>query len=386
MKYIFIVILSIIPFLQSFAQEIKVNLFYGFDLKTVVVKLTEGKYELVSENEKITRLKRNNILYFTVLGDSISVWDTDNYIGMFKSAKILNKSKHNEFRIKPAYPELNERKYEGDIFISNRDSSIIVVNNIALENYVAGVVESESGPKAPKEFYKSQAIISRTYALDHLNRHIGEGFHLCDDVHCQVYKSRSYQNDTIIEATLDTKGLVITDSAFNLITAAFHSNSGGQTINSEDVWSTETSYLKSVVDTFAFNLRHSDWIDSVSISKWMSYLDTLGLSIDRTNYNTKDLEFHQTTRSRYLNFNGDSIPLKKIRSDFGLKSTYFSTKVKDNYIYFLGKGYGHGVGLSQESAMKMARLGYSYYEIITFFYQNIRIVNAAYVDIIIPEL
>ena len=50
-----------------------------------------------------------------------------------------------------------------------------------------------------------------------------------------------------------------------------------------------------------------------------------------------------------------------IRKDFGLKSTYFSTEANNDYLIFNGKGYGHGVGLSQESAMKMARLGYSYY-------------------------
>ena len=384
MKYIFLFIFLYILTIRTFSQEIKVNLFYGFNLKTLVIKLTEGKYELVNENDKTIKLKKTNVLYFTVIGDSLSVWDLDDHIGLFKSVKITHKSKHNEFRIEPSYPALTERKYEGDLFLENRDSSIVVINHIELEKYVAGVVESESGPKAPEEYYKSQAIICRTYALDHLNRHINEGFHLCDDVHCQVYKSRSYQNDTIIQATFATKGLVITDTAFNLITAAFHSNSGGQTNNSEDVWSTETSYLKSVVDTFAFNLHHSTWKDSITIAEWMNYLDTSGIKIDRNNFSAKHYEYDQTMRSKYLFFNGDSIPLKKIRSDFGFKSTFFSTQIKNGYIYFNGKGYGHGVGLSQESAMKMARLGYSYYEIITFFYQNIRIVNVDYVDIEFP--
>lgn len=381
---ILISLLSIALLGQS--QEIKINLFHGFNLKTTVIKLTEGKYDLVSQDNEIIRLKKNSILYFTIIGDSISVWDPDNHIGMFREVFLSTRSKKNEFRIEPAYPALKERRYEGELLISNRDSNIFIINNIELEKYVAGVVESESGPKAPKEYYKSQAIICRTYALDHLNRHLDEGFHLCDDVHCQVYKSKSYQNDTIIEATYDTKGLIITDTAFNLITAAFHSNSGGQTINSEDVWSTETSYLKSVVDTFAFDLRHTHWKDSILIDKWITYLDTSGLNIDRNNYSKNDLNFNQDLRKRYLIYNGDSVELKKIRSDFRFKSTFFSIEAKDKYVHFNGKGYGHGVGLSQESAMKMARLGYSYYEIITFFYQNIRIVNVEYVTVDIPSI
>jgi stage II sporulation protein D (peptidoglycan lytic transglycosylase) len=384
-RYLIIFLILFVFDSTSFAQNIKVNLFNGFNIKTVVVKLTEGKYELSAENIKTIKLKKNNTLYFTVVGDSISAWDLDNHIGMFKEVDLINKSKRNEFRIEPAYPALKERRYQGNLNLSNKDSTVFIINNIDLEKYVAGVVESESGPKAPKEYYKSQAIICRTYALDHLDRHTAEGFNLCDDVHCQVYKSKSYQNDTIIEATLATLGLVITDEDFNLITAAFHSNSGGQTINSEDVWSKETSYLKAVVDTFAYNLHNSVWKDSTTITKWINYLDTSGLRIDRNNFSTNDLKFEQTIRTKYLTFNGDSIPLKKIRKDFGFKSTYFSTSVNNNYVIFHGKGYGHGVGMSQQSAMKMARLGYSYYEIITFFYQNIRIVNVDYVDINLPS-
>ncbi len=374
-NYIFFLFLLFFN-INAKSQDVFVSIFNDFKIKTIVIRPIKGKYEFIANDSKVLKTKKgNNIVYFTALGDSISAWDLNNYLGTFSKVEIVEKSKNNIFRIQPAYPALKEREYQGGLVLTAKENRLLIINKINLDDYVAGVVESECGPKAPFEYYKSQAIISRTYALDHLDRHIEEGFQLCDCVHCQVYKNRCCKNDSIILAVEQTKNLVLVDSGLNLIAATFHSNCGGQTMNSEDVWSSEKSYLKSVVDTFCRNQAHSNWTDTISIKDWITYLDTTGIDINQNTFNKDSLTFIQEHRKKYYRINGDSIILTRIRSAFNLKSTFFSIYPKGNYLILKGKGYGHGVGLCQEGAMQMARYGYSYSDIIHFYYRDVSIIN-----------
>ena len=146
-------------------------------------------------------------------------------------------------------------------------------------------------------------------------------------------------------------------------------------MNSEDVWSSKKSYLKSVVDTFCRNQVHSNWIDTISIKDWITYLDTTGFEITQKTFNNDSLTFIQEHRKKYYRINGDSILLTKIRSDFNLKSTFFSINPNNDNLILKGTGYGHGVGLCQEGAMQMARYGYSYSDIINFYYKDVSIIN-----------
>jgi stage II sporulation protein D len=71
----------------------------------------------------------------------------------------------------------------------------------------------------------------------------------------------------------------------------------------------------------------------------------------------------------------NKIEYKKIREDWNLKSTFFSVVYNDVSYLLKGKGYGHGVGLSQEGAINMARKGYHYTEILNFYYYDIHLIN-----------
>src|SRR5208337_2379392 len=97
-----------------------------------------------------------------------------------------------------------------------------------------------------------------TYALKNSRKHITEGYNLCDMVHCEVYKGRCTKPEIIL-AVSKTSGEVIVDKDNQLINAAFHANCGGQTVNSEDVWSKSATYLKSVNDTFCINMPKARW-------------------------------------------------------------------------------------------------------------------------------
>ena len=404
------------------AQHINISIFNDFNVKSVVITPVEGKYDIIAspppdkpiprplpkgkgsnkgrgENDSVFKLETNSIIYLTLIGDSISIRDLDKSFGVFKKIEIRGTEKINNFIIKPVSPALEQRVYNDNLIILVRrggsvaNSRLIIISEVDLENYIARVVETEGGPKSPTEYYKSQAIICRTYALEKFSRHIEEGFNLCDGVHCQAYKGKSIYSKIILEATKSTSGLIIVDTNLTLITAAFHSNCGGETVNSEDVWVMPKSYLKSVKDNFCIEQPNSKWKKTISIAQWKKYLTSYGIKIpsirgggldivsggvcnsnpDKTQID--ELLFEQQNRKVYYTINNASIPLKRIRDDWKLRSTFFSIKSEGNNLLLKGKGYGHGVGLCQEGAMQMAKMGYNYKEIIKFYYKNVHIIS-----------
>ncbi len=353
----------------SNAQKIDISIFNSLKIKTIIVNPLSGKYILRADNTKL-ELNTSDVYYISVFGDDILVKSIEKEIGKFRSIKIEGISKINNIRVKPVLPEIKERTYDDNLFISINNGKLQIVNNVELESYIAGVVEAEGGSKAPVEYYKSQAIICRTYALNTFKRHANEGFNMCDEVHCQAYKGKCHKNIDIIKATVLTKGLIIVDTTLNLITAAFHSNCGGHTVNSEDVWVSEKSYLKASNDPYCCSSRNATWEKSIPLKDWIKYMKINGMSVSNNNLNTKDFKYNQSNRRLYYSYKGDSLPLKSIRTDWKLRSTYFSITPNGDNLTLKGKGYGHGIGLCQEGAMQMARESFKYDEIIKFYYKN----------------
>ena len=367
----------LIAALTSTAETIRVNIFSQSKIKTLVFTTEEGKYSLVADNRMLMRLKKNAIIYFTIVGKAISVWDQDEHLGIFNELYLTASSRKSIFKVEPAVPSLKARTYDGDLKVTAVNGNLKIENYVDVNDYLSGVVESEAGPRAPYEYYKTQAIISRTYLYEKIWREGVDKYTLMDDVSHQVYLSRSHRNNIIRQAVAHTTDLIIVDSTNNPITAVFHSNSGGQTANSEDVWLSPTPYLKSVIDTFSISQHNYIWRDTVSTERWIKYLTANGIKINSPKARTDNMTYSPTSRDRCYRYMADTIPLKKIRSDFGFKSAWFSIKPKPGgkVLEFTGYGYGHGVGLSQEGAMEMARRSYSFLDIINFYYQGVQVVN-----------
>ncbi len=373
MKLIILLALILI-FNNVFSQRLKIRIFSDINLKSFVFAPSTGKYNVYSDTIIVTTLDKDEALNIVQNNDSIEIKSLKQNFGIFKSIKITGAENFNYAKIKCVNPNLPLRFYDDDLLISSISNNLFIINDVELDNYVAGVVECEGGPKANIEYYKTQAIICRTYALENLSRHIFEGYYLCDNVHCQSYKGKSFVNNDIQKAAFSTNGLVIVDSTLNLITAAFHSNCGGQTVASEDVWLTNKSYLKSVKDTFCIYNRNAKWEKVIPFAQWQQYLRTNGFQLNNAQ-DTSIYFFPQHYRKTYYKINNDSIPLRKIRLDFNLKSTFFDVTILNKNIVLKGRGYGHAVGLCQEGAMEMAKRNYSYKEIIKFYYKNTFIVN-----------
>lgn len=290
----------------------------------------------------------------------------------------LKFSGNGEFRVVPAGQKATGRIYLGELIVRNFGGRLRLINRLDVESYLPGVIEAEAGANHTLEYYKVQAIISRTYALNNLRRHETEGFHVCDQTHCQVYhgKARFVKEGNV--AVEETRDIVIVDDDINLITAAFHSNCGGHTINAEHVWSKPLSYCVGRRDTFCLVMPHSNWEKTIPLQQWVRYLDSRKFPQDDS-LTASALAWFPPEKEQYFVHQRTQIPMRSIRSDFQLRSAFFTVHQEGEHVRLIGQGFGHGVGLCQEGAMRMAQLGYSYKDIIHYYYTDVHLVPRRFI-------
>jgi stage II sporulation protein D len=361
------------------ASQVTVRIFTTQFVNTFIFSPVGGSYSIYG-NGKLIHCDSTGIYQMSMEGDSIHLKTFEKNIGKYTSIKLIANEPDAAFKLKCVIPQCRLRTYDDNLEVSvaTDKKQLLLINKVDIEKYIGGVVESESGKNVSLEYFKLQAILCRTYLLAHLNRHIQEGFAICDDVHCQAYLNKATMADAV-KAVSDTKGLVVVDNDLNLITAAFHSNCGGETCNSQDVWAVSTSYLKSVKDTFCLHEPDARWERTISLEDWNNYLQLKHkYPLDDSLKMIGTTSFAQPNgRSIFFKDKDLKIPLKTIRADFKLKSTYFSIEQIGDSIKFNGKGYGHGVGLCQQGAIHMAVLNHPYKEILKYYYKDVHLVDVS---------
>jgi stage II sporulation protein D len=365
------------PFLFCFAlhaEFINIGVFASKKVNSFTFSVRAGKYALFTEAGKIKELESKASLNIKYVDGFVEVKQDGKSIGKFRKVNLMGVGWYNHFMVKSTNPEGLERRFDDNLKIVAQRNKMQLINNLDLDNYVAGVVEAEVGRKPPKEYFKLQAIICRTYALANTEKHIVEGYNLCDEVHCQAYHGKTFFNN-IVEASMQTRGAVIVDSEIQLITAAFHSSCGGQTVNSEDVWSKSLYYLRSVKDTFCLKHKDANWQKEIDKNQWKNYLTArLPNTIKEQQYMNLSLN----ERMKY--FPQSKLSFEELRGKFRLRSTYFNIQETANNVLLKGRGFGHGVGLCQIGAMEMAALGYNYSEILHFYYSGVHIIDLSALD------
>ncbi len=356
-------------------EIVNIKIFSQIKTQAFTFSAEEGIYSIWANGNEITSTSKFPIIKLSYVNDSIEIKTFENVIGRFKRVKISSVEPLKAFRFKLIAPERKPRFYQDNLIVDVEAGNLKCINEITLDNYIAGVVQAESGRRSYQEFYKVQAILARTFALSHLQKHGAEGFGLCDHTHCQAYFGKTTELE-IMKAVAETKGKVVVDDNLNLIEAAFHSNSGGQTVNSEDVWGSKLSYLRSVNDTFSTKMPNAKWERKMAKEDWLSYLKLKhNYPIQDSNARWLAINFKQDSRKAYLEANNKKIPLRNIRTDLQLKSTFFTIIPQGDTLVFKGRGFGHGVGMCQEGAMRMAKLGYKYPEVINFYYQKTQLID-----------
>lgn len=371
MKYLLIHIGILLICLNSSGQ-VKIRLYADQDPEPAILTVTNGQYKLDVYDTQPLFLNPNDILILALLNEKIVVKTKDSGSFICDSLILKGMTGDDLFSLRLAGGPVTRRIYKGDLSCRPDLGKLILINTCSIEDYVAGVVKAEGGEGKKIEYLKSQALLVRTYTYKYLTRHLLDGYNLCDNTHCQAFFGIT--TDTLIRrAAIETAGLVILSHDSILVNAAFHSNCGGETSLPENVWLSAYPYLKKVVDPYCTSSRNARWTKTISLSDWKNYLQREGYH--PLNGKTPDYDFAQLTRMQDYTLDSYSVPFTKIRNDLNLRSAFFSVITKGGYVTLQGRGYGHGVGLCQEGAMVMAARGFSFKQIIDFYYFNVMISN-----------
>lgn len=277
---------------------------------------------------------------------------------------------------------VNSRKYRGELQLINQKGAMQVINILDLEEYLCGVLPREMPDNWHSEALKAQAVAARTFTLNCLENRKSKNrtYDLKCTIADQVYGGFKDEKPRCDLAILATRGeILIFDN--KPILAVYHSNSGGVTENDADVFGTNSPYLRSQPDDYAVSAPGYSWSLKLSADEARTRLLSNGLSLGRI----EDIELSkvaETGRVRELiihHSNGNTkISGIAFRNKMGttlIKSTLFTVQKEENRFLFSGNGYGHGVGMSQSSAKKMAEQGMSYQEILAKFYPGTNLVK-----------
>ena len=367
-RYLLIIFLLFQNTLLSHAQ-VKIRLFADSITRTTVFTVMSGKYDIKTGNinKGISIGPGKPVIITRYQGKlAVKIKDKDSFVC---DTLILTGKTYNDrfsLRVSGASPE--RQYYSGDLSCYSDMSSLFLINSCDIESYIGGVVETEGGNGQDPEYYKTQAILARTYLYKNFNRHSADGYNVCDDTHCQAFNGLSF-NSGIERAVAQTAGQVILYKDSSLIAAAFHSNCGGETSSSGDVWLIYEPYLGHVEDPFCHLSKNATWVKKISLKDWTDLLKKAGYH-GRTD-DPSVFAFTQKLRSAYYVTGTFKMSLRSIRDSLKLRSTFFSVFPAKDSLMLRGRGYGHGVGLCQEGAMVMAEKGFSCKQIIDFYYKGV---------------
>lgn len=333
---------------------------------------------------------------------------------------------------------INSKHYRGMFeFRRQQDSDMTAINVVPMEEYLYGVVPAEMPASWNIEALKAQAVAARTYAAKNIGRYGSYGFDLTDDVYSQVYRGYDGEYPLTNRAVDETKGIVAIYQG-NLISALFHSHSGGYTEDNNNYFSADVPYLKGVEDKYVFGYNSSD--DNWSVTYTKEQIKDKLLKIGQNIGDVEDIKVTDkswTGRAITVTIYGTNgiyaLSKGQIRSFFDLKSTMITIKgngtnefyayiqsantdskrislksinvnsanvIKEfsgDTIYAIGQngikqishtitasnaytingsGYGHGVGLSQYGAKGLADHGYNYISILKYYYKGIDVYDS----------
>jgi len=277
-----------------------------------------------------------------------------------------------------------------------KDGNNAIVETLDIEKYIMGVLSKEMGPLWPEEALKAQAVVSRTLAVYMINENRK------NDCSYDIENSTSHQvyNETDCEkienAVKETEGEILTYKG-NIVQVFFHANCGGKTAKAEDVWGGYYPHISSVDDPYCSSSPYYSWEKSFSkdklsrilkeasyqakFSKIFSILPIQGISIE-----SRD-DTGRVTILKLIGKNGKIVSLtghefrmmvnqgRKVFFDSPdiIPSTKFNVKKDGDYFIFTGEGYGHGVGMCQWGARKMAEEGFNYREILKYYFPEMEL-------------
>ncbi len=389
-------------------------------LKALLKEKGTYAYHLAGSTSAITDSLKNS------LAKQVYLKKNQNYQLNISNGKISLKGikTYNTLRVVPEkYSTKNVLKIAGKPYLGNVNFAIEsgyirpTNENIPFEDYLKGVVPNEMPASWHVEALKAQAVAARTYSVKSIGKVVP------DTTAFQVYGGYNwYTNST--KAVDATKGKVLKYNN-QLISATYYSSNGGYTEASEEVWGNALPYLvakkdtkdpvnawtlklskKQLGTTLTASTAASEWskakeanaADLAGLKSWLlknketAASDMRIASISSLTFSGKTkgqraktvsikLNYHLKNKTGTYTVNKSttaSMKMTEFRTVMGatkVKSTFASVKNNTNDFTISGKGYGHGIGMSQYGAKARAESGNSYSSILSFYYPGTKLTN-----------
>ena len=222
-----------------------------------------------------------------------------------------------------------------EVDIDKEQGKLNVINIIGIEEYLYGVLKKEISPSWPAEALKAQAVAARTFAIFNMNKYIDKGYNICASTNSQAYGGVNHEDPLTNRAVDETRGVIITYKG-KPINAVYHSDSGGYTEDSENVWGSFLPYLRSVESKFEEKVSppHHTWSYSISEKDLTEKLQKQGHKINSI-VSIEPVKKSETGRASELVFIADNnkvinMKTNDFRSLIGvdlIRSTFFNIEV-----------------------------------------------------------
>lgn len=360
---LFLVLLPLNIFAKEDYDKIDIKVGKSISVGETLKLKSKSNLKVVTSDEQVINNTNNNEINIIFDGNKINL-DGKNF-------KLNNFPQNGAFLISsdsPIYIDKIKRNYGGAISFRVNNKKLDVVNRVEIDEYLKGVLPKEMSPSFPMESLKAQALCSRSFAINNYNKFIKKGYNLDDTTSSQVYYGKDVENKSTNKAVEDTLGQVIKYKG-EVAETIFCASSGGYTVASSEAWGgNSVPYLIAQEDPYSvhpwkYELKDSDL-------KKLNLSDAFSVSLDYNNSNRVNNLTFSTSK-------GDvKIKATDFRKKIGntiIKSTLFDVNVIGNKIFVSGKGYGHGVGMSQYGAVEMAKKGSNYKDIIEFYFPGTNI-------------
>lgn len=282
---------------------------------------------------------------------------------------------------------LDGRVYDGRLLVHLVDSKLVLVNELDMETYIAGVIGNEVGPNARAATYRAQAVAARTYAWKRVQEQARDvRFQVYDSAASQVYKGRSVpaaykiRYADMVRHTAATRGVIVTYDGRPFRTY-YASTCGGHTTNPETSGldpGKAREPLRGVACAHCSTSKYFTWTKRLTDAELMAGLKRRKRAVKAPVHAIKI-----TKRGRgewvaeaAIQFGAAKavhvLPGHELRSSMGLRSHRVEsiTRVPGGWVV-KGRGWGHGVGMCQWGAIEMGRKGASEMEILRYYYPGV---------------
>ncbi len=270
---------------------------------------------------------------------------------------------------------VDNHRFRGKILlIRTPQDRLTAINTINIEDYVKGVLYHEVSHHWPMEALKAQAVATRTYALYAMSLRTNKDYDVTNDIYSQVYGGKNSERYRTGLAVDRTTGKVLAYKR-KILPAYFHATCAGMTEDAASLWNIDMPPLKGVACTFCQDSPHMKWKRNFQLKDIQEKLNNHGRRMGLI----KDMMVVDRNRSERVNRlkitgrDGKDLVIsgKDFRDIMGpnvLKSNNYEINMQGYYVDFIGKGWGHGVGLCQWGARGMAAQQFNYQQILSYYY------------------